>query len=88
MKWYYYSYRGEEIFFQEDKFYNKVIKYHRASVVKNRHSVIGVYEISWTSFYGRYLNWLTLRSGALFMEITRDKFQQEVKEYINKTISL
>ena len=86
MKWYYLKFKGEEIFFQEHKLYGKVIKFQRATAVKNRYNIVGVTEISWISFYGRYLNWLSKREGIIFMEITKEKFQQEVKQYISQIL--
>lgn len=83
-KWYFFKLDGDEIFFEADQASGKVIKYQRASTKKNRYGTIGVHEISWVSFYGRYLNWLSKWGKATFMEITKEKFQQEVKEYTNK----
>lgn len=86
MKWYYFKWKGEEIFFQEHKLYGKVIKYQRASSVKNRYNIIGVTEISWISFYGRYLNFIAKMKNVTIVEITKEKFQQEVKEYISQIL--
>lgn len=85
--WYYLKLKGDEIFFESDQASGKVIKYQRATDSRNRYNIVGIVEISYVSFYGRYLNWLSKRSGVIWMEITKEKFQLEVKDYINKILN-
>lgn len=85
--YYYFKLKGDSIFFQVDQKAGVVIKFQRTTDSKNRHSIIGIVQISYISFYGRYLNWLSKRPEALFMEITKDKFQQEIKEFTNNILS-
>lgn len=85
-EYYYFNLKGDQIFFEVNKLSGTVIKFQRSTKAKNRHSIIGITEISYISFYGRYLNWLSKWDNATFMQITQQKFQQEVKEYFNSII--